>query len=104
MLLLPKPQSAWSQIAGTGLLIGWLALSLSVVWPRALAARAFLLVRTTERANTLQVARKIASRSRRRARAWVLGSVAGVILVGLLVNGLYDVMMAGLEALRHLFG
>lgn len=103
MLLLPKPQSTWAQIAGTALLVGWLVLSLSVVWPRMLAARAFGLVRTIERANTLQVAREIASRSRRRARAWVLGSVTGVILVGLLVNGLYDAILAGLEALRDRF-
>ena len=102
MLLLPKPDGWWSQVAVIVTLLAWLIISLLVIWPYFLAARPFVLVESVERPKTSKVARELVSRSRRRGRAWAIGSLAGVILVGLLVNGLYDALRAVCEALGGL--
>lgn len=102
MLLLPEPETPGLQVAGIVGLLAWLAFSFLVIWPYLLAAHPFVLVGSVERAKTFEVARKLVSRSKRRGRVWALGTVAGVVLVGLLSNGLYDGVLAALEAVRSL--
>ena len=102
MLLLPEPDDARLQIAIVVALLGWLAVSLFMIWPRFLADRPFVLVAAVERRRTVDIARDLLRRSKRRVRTWVLGTVAGLILSGLLVNGLYDGAKASLETLLDL--
>ena len=102
MLLLPEPTDGRFQIAGVVALVVWLAVSLFVIWPRLLAGRPFVLVASVERRGTLDVARDLLGRSKLRVRTWVLGTVAGLFLSGLIVNGLYDGVKASLETLTDL--
>jgi len=52
MLLLPKPDGWWSQVAVIVTLLAWLIISLLVIWPYFLAARPFVLVESVERPKT----------------------------------------------------
>lgn len=103
MMLLPDAHSAWTRAGGSVAILGWLALSFFVIWPALLAARAFVLVDSVERHSSLGSLRGRTARSRRRVRVWALGTVGGVLLVGLLINGLSAAFEAGIRWLGALF-
>jgi hypothetical protein len=98
-LVSPSPASVLSSLLVFVCAAIWVALSFLLIGPKLLAAKPFKLVAKVDRTAALRRAKDSAQSARSSVRAWLVGTIAGIVTLSVLANLLTDAVRRVFQAL-----